>query len=117
MKLLGARGGCAIVASKLSSIRRVMHVLLEAHIMGSRHWLWRAPIMRRDETPMRRIQAGFQERSDRSASHAFSTGNWCLLNHGAISLHVAMVFIASCFIAAISLVVFVACIFLLVSYD
>jgi hypothetical protein len=40
-----------------------------------------------------------------------------LLNHGAISLHVAMVFIASCFIAAISLVVLVACIFLLVSYD
>jgi len=28
-----------------------------------------------------------------------------------------MVFIASCFIAAISLVVLVACIFLLVSYD
>jgi uncharacterized membrane protein HdeD (DUF308 family) len=51
------------------------------------------------------------------ASHIVSTENWCLLNHGAISLHVAMVFIASCFIAAISLVVLVACIFLLVSYD
>lgn len=85
--------------------------------MGLRHWLWRAPILRRDEISLQRIRAGFQERSDRSASHTVSTENWCLLNHGVISLHVVMVFIASCFIAAISLVVFVACIFLLVSYD
>lgn len=92
-------------------------MIAPAHVTALRHGLWRAPILRRDEFSMQRIQAGFQERSARSASHIVSTENWCLLNHGAISLHVAMVFIASCFIAAISLVVLVACIFLLVSYD